>query len=154
MKQRTVGPRLFTVEEAEAQLPFVQERLAAFRGHYARYEAVRNDLSVLRLVACSGGDAKNPDRDALDRLEREQGRLLKSLKTVQDDLLDSGCVPKSFQEGLVDFFALKEGRLVFLCWKQGEEGIRAWHTMEGGFANRRPIKTFCTGDEGDESENA
>jgi hypothetical protein len=154
MKQRTLGPRLFTVDEAEAQLPFVKERLAAFREHYARYEAVRSDLSVLRLVACSGGDTKNPDRDALGRKEREQAVLLRSLKTVQDDLLDSGCVPKSFQEGLVDFFALKEGRLVFLCWKAGEEGIRAWHTMEGGFANRRPIETFHPRDDADDSSDA
>lgn len=154
MKQRTRGPRLFTVDEAEAQLPFVKERLAAFQEHYTRYEAVRGDLSVLRLVACSGGDTNNPDRDALGRKEREQALLLRSLKTVQDDLLESGCVPKSFQDGLVDFFALRDGRLVFLCWKRGEEGIRAWHTLEGGFADRRPIETFFERDERDDHDHA
>lgn len=140
--QKALGPRLFTLAEAEAQLPYIRERLARFQDYYARYEAVQRDLSVLRLVSCSGGDGKNPDSSILAKKEREQAGVMQRLEAIQEELIDAGCVPKSIQDGLVDFFALKEGRLVFLCWKQGEDCIRAWHSLEGGYSGRMPIATF------------
>ena len=141
-EQRVLGPRLFTLQEAEAQLPVVKKRLARFQDFFARYEAVKRDLSVLRLVSCSGGAEKNPDQEALDEKEGRLKVLLGEMEAIQQELLNAGCVPKSIQEGLVDFFALKDDRLVFLCWKQGEDRITAWHTLEGGFAGRMPIETF------------
>ena len=42
-------------------------------------------------------------------------------------------------EGLVDFPALHRGETVLLCWQLGEDEIRYWHSVEGGFAGRRPL---------------
>jgi hypothetical protein len=144
-RPKTLGPKLFTLQEAEALLPLVNDRLARGQELLNRFEAVRKDLAVLRLVGASGGDSKNPDRTALSRKESEEAALVSEIRRVETDLLECGCVPKSVGEGLVDFFALKEGRLVFLCWKQGEEHIEAWHTVEGGFAGRMPIASFLRG---------
>jgi hypothetical protein len=150
-EQRVLGPRLFNLQEAEAQLPLVKKRLARFQDLFARYEAIKRDLSVLRLVSCSGGDEKNPDQEALDEKEGRLKVLLGEMEAIQQELLNAGCVPKSIQEGLVDFFALKDDRLVFLCWKQGEDRITAWHTLEGGFSGRMPIETFLE-DDGESKE--
>jgi len=140
-----LGPRLFSLEEAEAAIPLVRDRLTRFQKLYAEYEILRRDLAVLRLVSTSGGDRKNPDATALSEMETRQAEFMESFRSIQEDLLRLGCLPKSIQDGLVDFFALKEGRLVFLCWKLGEEGIEFWHTLEGGFAGRMPIRSFLTG---------
>src|SRR6267378_560871 len=32
-----------------------------------------------------------------------------------------------------------EGEIVLLCWKLGEEKITHWHSVEEGFAGRKPI---------------
>lgn len=144
-RPKTLGPKLFTLQEAEALLPLVNERLARGQELLNRFEAVRKDLAVLRLVSASGGAPKNPDRNALSQKESEEAALVGEIRRVETDLLECGCVPKSVGEGLVDFFALKEGRLVFLCWKQGEEHIEAWHTLEGGFGGRMPIASFLRG---------
>ena len=146
-----LGPRLFTLEEAEAVLPLVRDRLTRFRTLYAEYEALRRDLAVLRLVSTSGGDESNPDVAALAEMESRQTGFMDTFRSIQEDLLRVGCLPKSVQDGLVDFFALKEGRLVFLCWKLGEERIQAWHTLEGGFAARMPIRSFRAGPSGRET---
>ena len=45
-------------------------------------------------------------------------------------LEELGCVLKDLAQGLVDFYVMREGELVFLCWKQGEERIRFWHPLE------------------------
>ena len=144
-RPKTLGPKLFTLEEAEALLSFVTDRLARGQELLLQFESVRKDLAVLRLVSASGGTNRNPDKSALSRKESEEAALVAEIRRVETDLLESGCVPKSIAEGLVDFFALKDGRLVFLCWKQGEEHIEAWHTLEGGFAGRMPITSFLRG---------
>ena len=144
-RPKTLGPKLFTLEEAEALLSLVTDRLARGQELLLQFESVRKDLAVLRLVSASGGTSRNPDKGALSRKESEEAALVAEIRRVETDLLESGCVPKSIAEGLVDFFALKDGRLVFLCWKQGEEHIEAWHTLEGGFAGRMPITSFLRG---------
>ena len=50
-----------------------------------------------------------------------------------------GCVFKGFEAGLVDFYALREDRLVFLCWHHGEDHIGHWHEVDGGFDGRQPL---------------
>ena len=148
-RPKTLGPKLFTLEEAETLLPLITDRLVRGQGLLERFETVRQDLAVLRLVSASGGTPKNPDRSALSQKESEEAALVAEIRRVETDLLECGCVPKSVAEGLVDFFALKDGRLVFLCWKQGEEHIEAWHTLESGFAGRMPIASFLRGKVGE-----
>ena len=41
---------------------------------------------------------------------------------------------KGFEEGLVDFYTLRDDRLVLLCWQLGEEEITHWHEVGAGFA--------------------
>ena len=35
--------------------------------------------------------------------------------------------------------AVKSGEEALLCWHLGEDDIRYWHTVDGGFAGRRPL---------------
>jgi hypothetical protein len=35
---------------------------------------------------------------------------------------------------------LRGDRLVFLCWKSGETEVTFWHSLDGGFAARRPLE--------------
>ena len=58
-------------------------------------------------------------------------------------LSDDGIIIKGLEEGLADFPAIrKNGDEVFLCWKEGEEDIMYWHTLDGGYRGRRPLKEF------------
>ena len=54
-------------------------------------------------------------------------------------LLAAGCVLKGFEQGLVDFYGMYEGRVVCLCWLQGEGSVTHWHELDAGFSGRRPI---------------
>ena len=47
--------------------------------------------------------------------------------------------PKGAAEGLVDFPAMLNGRLVYLCWKLGEPEVQYWHDLEAGFQGRQPL---------------
>jgi hypothetical protein len=42
-------------------------------------------------------------------------------------------------DGLVDFRSLRDGEVVYLCWRFPEDSITHWHAIDAGFAGRRPI---------------
>src|SRR3989442_1607301 len=42
-------------------------------------------------------------------------------------------------EGLIDFPSDRDGELVELCWKLGEEGVEHWHRVGEGFAGRKKL---------------
>ncbi len=44
-----------------------------------------------------------------------------------------------FEKRLLDYNALREDRLVFLCWRLGEEHISYWHEVDAGFTGREPM---------------
>lgn len=129
------APRIFTVREAEATLPLVRrvvnDLMAAYpvwRELVAKYEVLTGPLR---------SDDVEPDelretRESVTRVaERINGYMLELEKV--------GCVFKGFDAGLVDFYALKDDTLVFLCWKLDEEHITHWHEVDAGFAGRQPI---------------
>jgi hypothetical protein len=50
---------------------------------------------------------------------------------------------KDLGTGLIDFPAIRaNGQEVLLCFKLPETTINFWHTLEGGFTGRRPVKDF------------
>jgi hypothetical protein len=51
-----------------------------------------------------------------------------------------GVVVRDLDEGLCDFPSEREGRVVYLCWRVGEERIAFWHDVHAGFAGRQPLE--------------
>jgi hypothetical protein len=68
-------------------------------------------------------------------VEREARELAHAI----DAVVELGVQVKDIDEGLVDFPALRRGETVLLCWKLGEDRVGFWHTIEEGFAGRRPL---------------
>jgi hypothetical protein len=48
-----------------------------------------------------------------------------------------GCEVGNLQHGLIEFPHPRGGRMVYLCWKWGEEDIGWWHEVDAGYAGRR-----------------
>jgi hypothetical protein len=46
---------------------------------------------------------------------------------------------KRIDDGLVDFPSERDGRVVNLCWRLGEDTIAWWHELDAGFAGRQPL---------------
>lgn len=128
-------PRIFTLEEAERALPLVRRIVADLQTEYRAWQDAVSRYEVA--AAAARGDASEPAsmtdlRTAVDLRAVRVERLLRELEQI-------GCELKDFERGLVDFPALLEDRLVFLCWRMGEEHVTHWHELEAGFAGRQPI---------------
>ena len=128
-------PRIFALEEAEATLPLVGRIAGDLAAEFDRWRSAVGEYEVLAAAATSEGGEGAELRAARERVT-EHARRVNGLLQEIDAV---GCVFKGFEEGLVDFYTLRDDRLVFLCWRLGEPRIGHWHEVDSGFAGRRPV---------------
>lgn len=131
---------LWTVAEANARLPALRELLPHLRSWAGRLGEVQSELA--RLARFWGDELSardRPDHDLQERLEAEGRNLAHRLEEGIGSLRAEGIEIKHLDSGLVDFYALVEGRLVFLCWRADETSVGFYHLLEGGYATRRPL---------------
>ena len=131
--------KIFTVEEANRALPLVRAIVTDLANLSSAVIERRQRLAHLtggRKPNVEGGD---PYRDELVQIEEELEKESAKLHEYVDELRQLGVEPKNGPEGLVDFPAMIDGQLVFLCWKLGEPEILYWHRIEDGFAGRQSL---------------
>jgi hypothetical protein len=129
--------RHFTPEEANTALEEVRPLVERMVGHRrAHAEALERQEKLEGRIRGNGGGI--PPAELADTAA-EVDREARSLAQVVDELARRGVEVKDIDEGLVDFPALRRGETVLLCWKLGESEIGFWHTLDGGFAGRRPL---------------
>ncbi|HET7600326.1 MAG TPA: DUF2203 domain-containing protein [Gemmatimonadales bacterium] len=127
--------KLFTLEEAERTLPLVQRIVTDLLVEYPRWRAAVSRFELLTGGARADWGETHDLVEARDAVTAHAARIngyLQELEAV-------GCVFKGFDAGLVDFYSLREDRLIYLCWKLGEPHITHWHELDAGFAGRQPI---------------
>ena len=120
--------RSFTVEEADALLPELRERLERIRD--ARQAMLREAELVREKVVEDGGGA---------HAGSEYWEATATLRTEIERLATEGILLRDPETGLVDFPAEREGERVYLCWRLGEDRVGHWHPPDTGFAGRRPL---------------
>jgi hypothetical protein len=128
-----VAPRrLFTLEEARALVPALRPRLREMARFRERLLPFRGEAEGLAEGAQRGGATFPSAGEYLCHVEALNGHL--------DFLRGSGVELKDLAAGLVDFPSLRQGRVVYLCWRMEEETVSHWHEIEAGFAGRKPIE--------------
>jgi hypothetical protein len=130
--------RYFNREEAEELLPLIEHSLLEARESKQKVEVLDRELSrATTEIMVLGGSLPPYGRLAANRSERE--KMEEQLRVALNRILETGCLVKDLDEGLVDFPTLRGGEEVYLCWKLGEERIGFWHGIEEGFAGRKPL---------------
>jgi len=119
--------RHYSLEEASALLPRVNELLATMRA--ARDRLGDSEARSALAEASNGGGA--PGKVV------SEGFL--ELRESMLELREREIVLRDLDRGLVDFPALRDGREIYLCWQEGEPEIGFWHELDSGFAGRRPL---------------
>jgi hypothetical protein len=133
-------PHLWTLEAANARLPALEELLPRLRGWVARLGEVHAEVERMReFWGAEVESADHVDHEIKRRLDTEWTNLTKRLEDALASLRSEGIEVKNLETGLVDFYGLEDGEVVYLCWQHGEEEIGFYHTLTGGFANRRPL---------------
>jgi hypothetical protein len=126
--------RLFTLEEANALLPAIEPTLESLRDLKEQLDTAKIELD--RFTPAMRGNGHGTDVLAL---ERRIAELIAQISAGIDEISAHGVEIKDLNHGLIDFPSLREGRVVYLCWRLGEDQIAYWHDLDAGFAGRQPI---------------
>jgi hypothetical protein len=126
--------RLFTLAEANALLVELIPRLQDLAQCKRGLDAVHDTL--LRITP---KERANGHRLEVIGLEHQMERLVDCLAQGIRDLEAMGIAIKDIDEGIIDFPSLYHGRVIYLCFRLGEERIGFWHEISTGFSGRRPI---------------
>ncbi|ASS74641.1 hypothetical protein CIG75_06425 [Tumebacillus algifaecis] len=128
--------RYFTVAEANALVPQLEKMIRDLQGMKREIQHKHTQLQEAKLQTVGNQLVAN---DAFFAEEAELEFLLFSANLMLGQIQGTGVEIKDIDTGLCDFYALRDGEVVLLCWRLGEPEIRHWHGVYDGFIGRRPI---------------
>ncbi len=126
-----VMPKYYSPKEANEALEIIRPMAAELVGIGERIRDRQPE--IWNAVEKSAGNGGNPE---LSRLLPDFDKLDDILHRLQGMDIQV----KDLSIGLIDFPAVKDGRVIYLCWKYNEESVQFWHEAEAGFAGRQPIE--------------
>jgi hypothetical protein len=129
-------PRLFTLEEALTLLPSLRQIVGRMQAAKAELDDASARLDGLIEKSAGNGHGLGEE---IARLRTLVENLAAEIEALLAEVTDLGCEMKGVDQGLVDFQSLRDGRIVCLCWRLGEETIAFWHELDTGFAGRQPL---------------
>ncbi|MCX6815737.1 MAG: DUF2203 family protein [Candidatus Aenigmarchaeota archaeon] len=133
--------KIFTVQEANKALPKIIS-------HFNEIDTLKKKIFLMNAQADSiksfwGAelrDSDNPDSQNYDNLRSLIEEFRTDILTRIERIQEFGCIIKDIDDGIIDFYSVKNGELVLLCWKYGEKDVRYWHPVESGYRARRLIE--------------
>ena len=129
-------PQMFTLDEASELLPRLQAILLQLQEQKRALDKLHEQIAVL--TGRSSGNGHLLARD-LNEKRAQAEALSAEMNKLLEEVTSMGCELNGIDEGLIDFPAEREGRVVYLCWKLGEERIEHWHDVDTGFAGRERL---------------
>ena len=132
-----MADRYFTPAEANELLSTVRPLVQRMVSHRrALAVATVRHARIATKIAGNGGGVRPHEVDELQtRIDDEAAQVVRCVAELQE----LGLLVKDLDEGLVDFPALRGDEEVLLCWQLGEDEVAYWHSIEDGFAGRKPL---------------
>ncbi len=137
--ERLSFKRLFTLEQANKTLPLVRHIVDEIQREYCR---LVDQVELLQRLEANGASSIDTSHlEELRPLRQESDNAKAAIIRCAQELESIGAILKGPMDGLVDFPAMRDGKVVYLCWKAGEESIQHWHEIETGFTGRTTIES-------------
>ena len=134
-------PKTLTVAEANALLPQVKPLVEQLQGLQRAILRTNHELEeVVRKLSAGNGHPIETLKAQVNDLTQRELQLVEELQSALKQLEEIGCWLKDLDLGLADFYGLRRGETIFLCWKLGEARIQFWHALEDGYAGRQPLE--------------
>ncbi len=119
----------FTLEEARAELPWVESKLAALRDARDRLTDTEARQALADGSPTNGGGHPG----------KKVGEAFVELQNGIAAFEQRGIILRDLDSGLIDFPSVRAGEEIYLCWIDGESDIGFWHELDTGYSGRRPL---------------
>jgi len=126
------GPdRVFSLYEANQLIPQLQSHMTTVQERKEVILHTRDEVQKASAKAQYGGGTP---------VGAHYVKSLQDISTNLQAIHELGVVVKDIDLGLCDFPHMRDGRIVYLCWKLGETEIRWWHELTTGYKDRCPLE--------------
>lgn len=122
--------KVFSLEEANALIPQIESLLTSYETQHQIFQSLEEHLFFDELLGQT-----NPHEDEIKTLEENLTKLEVEIQKIQQ----LGCLLRHPEKGWVDFLARPGKEWICYCWCRGEEKIQFFHTLRGGFLDRKPL---------------
>ncbi len=133
--------RVFTIAEVNALIPDLSDLV----GDQLREQSdIEHGLAELTALCGTTPETLETDADDLRevvKLKRDLSKRIARYEAGWARVQTMGGVIKDPQIGLVDFYGRIGGKLVWLCWRYGEDKLTHYHELESGYFGRRALTT-------------
>jgi hypothetical protein len=125
------GPeRVFSLFEANQLIPQLQSHLSQVQRGKSVLVRTRDEVRKASAQASLGGGTP---------VGAHYVTSLQSVSANLQAIQELGVLVKDIDLGLCDFPHVRDGRVVYLCWKIGEKEIGWWHETNTGYKDRCPL---------------
>src|SRR6185295_8159655 len=132
--------KMLTLEEANALLPQIHLILKSLREQRDTVLRTQAQIEIEEMTGSDSNGLLSPAAQAaITKLMEAFHYQTRQFEERLEELFQLGAHLKDLDSGLIDFYSRRGQEVVFLCWKEGEVEIRHWHSLQGGFQNRRPL---------------
>jgi len=128
MQNELTPEKLFTLQEANSLIPKLRPLIKKVTKVSNVLLGMQEEIKKVRSKASLGSGSY---------LGQSYLNNVILLTTTIQEIESTGVLVKDYRTGLCDFPHLKDGRVIYLCWKMDEEEINYWHEIEAGFAGRQ-----------------
>jgi hypothetical protein len=122
--------RTFTLDEANRLIPTLRTILKDAGSEWSRIKGLNPEVQKARDKA---------QYDGFTPYGAEYVAAVSQLLSLLRQVKEMGVLLKDIDQGLCDFPYMRQGRIVYLCWRLDESVIAYWHDIEAGFAGREPL---------------
>ncbi len=130
MSEEKEEEKLFSITEANSLLPELESMLLEIKQEQKMLKRMEPEVKkAAKNAELNGGTACGP------RYVQAIERVVGGIERIQD----LGVVVKDLESGLCDFPYMLDGRVVYLCWKLGEQEVEWWHEIQTGYRDRQPL---------------
>ncbi len=127
----------YSYHEAEALRLKIEPMVRQMRQHYQNLREIARFLEVYRqkISLLGGYFAWNDMQSVLEMWNKHQ----RAIKDMMGKLSTHGVVVRDPEQGLIDIPGRLQDSPIYWCWKPDESVILFYHSVDEGFAGRKPV---------------
>jgi len=131
--------RVFTISEVNALIPTLTLIVAQQLREQSDIEQGLAELTRLLGETPISLDLDASDEPEVKRHKRELSHRIHQYEQGWRKVRALGGIVKDPRIGLVDFYGRIDGKVMWLCWRYGEDSLGYYHELDAGYSGRRPI---------------
>jgi len=133
------APQVFTISEVNALIPTLTLIVGQQLRDQSDIEQGLAELTRLLGETPLTLEVHTNDDPEVRRLKADLRKRIGRYEQGWNQVRALGGVVKDPQIGLVDFYGRIDAKIVWLCWRYGEDSLGYFHDLSAGYSGRRPI---------------